>query len=254
MPSALHIITTTKLTLPLSLAQSMLLSFTAQLLKAELSLLAPHFTSGLVNGRSSGQVTNAYASLLRPLSYRTFFTQVNVSVNGELIPFNMKIGEAGEAFFVFETEDDVPEDLITSPILLPTRPEVAASVQGPAAIGMETPVNEEDRVSRLDRTPEAPELRREGARLRVTSEPEFLDLDAGSGVEETPRPPYDIPLYAQADTSTSDVTASMIEQDKRVDKMLENCSKVEVERPDVEYHEGSYKRCFFHQLSQLQMI
>ena len=29
----------------------------------------------------------------------------------------MKIGEAGEAFFVFETQDDVPEDLITSPIL-----------------------------------------------------------------------------------------------------------------------------------------
>lgn len=35
----------------------------------------------------------------------------------------MKIGEAGEAFFVFETDDDnIPEDLITSPLLEATQP------------------------------------------------------------------------------------------------------------------------------------
>jgi len=34
----------------------------------------------------------------------------------------MKIGEAGEAFFVFETDEDVPEDLMTSPILQATSP------------------------------------------------------------------------------------------------------------------------------------
>ncbi len=220
---------------------------------AELSLLAHLFTSGLANGRSSGQVTNAYVYLLRPLSYRSFFTQVNVSVNGEPMPFNMKIGEAGEAFFVFETEDDVPEDLITSPILLPTRPDADAR---PAAVGVETPAGEEDRVSSLIITPE---LGREGARPRVTSEPEFLDLDAGADIEETPKPPYDIPQYAHANASTSDVsqdyrTPSMVEQDKRVDKMLENHSKVEVERSDVEYHEGSYMRNFFRQQLQLQMF
>ena len=33
----------------------------------------------------------------------------------------MKIGEAGEAFFVFETDSDVPDDLITSPLLEPTQ-------------------------------------------------------------------------------------------------------------------------------------
>ena len=48
--------------------------------------------------------------------------QVNVLVNGRPIPFNMKIGEAGEAFFVFETDEDVPADLITSPILEATNP------------------------------------------------------------------------------------------------------------------------------------
>lgn len=47
--------------------------------------------------------------------------KVSVAVNGHPIPFDMKIGEAGEAFFVFETEADVPEDLITSPILEATQ-------------------------------------------------------------------------------------------------------------------------------------
>lgn len=32
----------------------------------------------------------------------------------------MKIGDAGEAFFIFETDEDVPDDLITSPLLQPT--------------------------------------------------------------------------------------------------------------------------------------
>ncbi len=37
------------------------------------------------------------------------------------MPFNMKVGEAGEAFFVFETDNDIPDDLITSPLLEPTQ-------------------------------------------------------------------------------------------------------------------------------------
>jgi phosphatidate phosphatase LPIN len=32
----------------------------------------------------------------------------------------MKIGDAGEAFFIFETDEDVPDELITSPLLQPT--------------------------------------------------------------------------------------------------------------------------------------
>lgn len=47
--------------------------------------------------------------------------QVTVLVNGQPIPYSMKIGDAGEAFFVFETEEDVPEELMTSPILGPTK-------------------------------------------------------------------------------------------------------------------------------------
>jgi phosphatidate phosphatase LPIN len=31
----------------------------------------------------------------------------------------MKLGEGGEAFFVFQTEGDIPEDMRTSPIVSP---------------------------------------------------------------------------------------------------------------------------------------
>ncbi|KAI8079684.1 Lipin/Ned1/Smp2-domain-containing protein [Gilbertella persicaria] len=43
--------------------------------------------------------------------------QVEIEVNGNAVPYFMKVGEAGEAFFVFETEHEVPEEYQTSPIL-----------------------------------------------------------------------------------------------------------------------------------------
>ncbi|KAG1152765.1 hypothetical protein G6F37_006378 [Rhizopus arrhizus] len=43
--------------------------------------------------------------------------KVQIKVNGELVPYVMKVGEAGEAFFVFETEHEVPEEFQTSPIM-----------------------------------------------------------------------------------------------------------------------------------------
>lgn len=33
----------------------------------------------------------------------------------------MKLGEGGEAFFVFQTEGDIPEHMQTSPIVSPTQ-------------------------------------------------------------------------------------------------------------------------------------
>jgi phosphatidate phosphatase PAH1 len=85
---------------------------------------------------------------------------VDIAVNGNAVPFSMKIGEAGEAFFVFETEGDVPDDLITSPLLEPTQP-----------VSLESPPQED--------------IGRFGARNReggtdVGQEPDFLDLDAPS--------------------------------------------------------------------------
>ncbi|KAI8994788.1 lipin, N-terminal conserved region-domain-containing protein, partial [Pilobolus umbonatus] len=43
--------------------------------------------------------------------------RVQIRVNDELVPYVMKVGEAGEAFFVFETDHEVPEEFQTSPIM-----------------------------------------------------------------------------------------------------------------------------------------
>ncbi|KAF7725230.1 hypothetical protein EC973_000318 [Apophysomyces ossiformis] len=51
-------------------------------------------------------------SVLRPQEKK-----VEIRVNGELAPYPMKVGEAGEAFFVFETDHDVPEEFQTSPLM-----------------------------------------------------------------------------------------------------------------------------------------
>ncbi|KAG2220762.1 hypothetical protein INT45_012255 [Circinella minor] len=43
--------------------------------------------------------------------------KVMITVNDQIVPYVMKLGEAGEAFFVFETEHEVPEEFQTSPLL-----------------------------------------------------------------------------------------------------------------------------------------
>ena len=72
------------------------------------------------------------------------------------MPFSMKIGDAGEAFFVFETEEDIPEDLVTSPILS------ATSTMSQDEIPSVT----------LGKSPEVPPV------APKIPEPEFLDLNA----------------------------------------------------------------------------
>ncbi|KAG0149450.1 hypothetical protein CROQUDRAFT_39727 [Cronartium quercuum f. sp. fusiforme G11] len=54
-------------------------------------------------------------SVLRPVERK-----VRILINDQPAPFSMKIGETGEAFFVFETDvDDLPDDLQTSPLVSP---------------------------------------------------------------------------------------------------------------------------------------
>ena len=53
-------------------------------------------------------------SLLRP-----YEKKVEFKVNGQKQDFPMKLGEGGEAFFVFETRESVPEALQTSPLVSP---------------------------------------------------------------------------------------------------------------------------------------
>lgn len=59
-------------------------------------------------------------SLLRP-----YEKKVEFKVNDQRRDFPMKLGEGGEAFFVFETSSSVPEALQTSPLVSPaTSPHV----------------------------------------------------------------------------------------------------------------------------------
>ncbi|WDK11254.1 hypothetical protein CGRA01v4_02533 [Colletotrichum graminicola] len=89
-------------------------------------------------------------SLLRP-----YEKKVEFKVNGVKQDYSMKLGEEGEAFFVFETSDTIPRDLQTSPLVSP-----ASS----------PPLNPEN--------PSSPSL----------GEPELLDLDSESAKPRRPPP------------------------------------------------------------------
>jgi len=77
----------------------------------------------------------------------------------------MKIGEAGEAFFVFETAGDVPDELITSPLLEATR---SPEIQG------------QDAQTRRFGVGEGEDQGVENLGQLSQPEPDFLDLNAPS--------------------------------------------------------------------------
>lgn len=54
-------------------------------------------------------------SMLRPSDKKVTF-----KVNNEIVHYSMKLGEEGDAFFVFSTESDVPDELKTSPVISPS--------------------------------------------------------------------------------------------------------------------------------------
>jgi len=179
---------------------------------------------------------------------RPFEKKVNVFVNGNPIPFNMKIGEAGEAFFVFETDDDVPEDLITSPIIQPTIPDEHEEPVDNVRFGAkEEPQEPESPI------PQDPVV-----------EPEYLDLDgqAPEDVKATPRPGNFVPHAMRRSASRQTIsqqtvnvlpspppsrthspvrsrTPVMDEQDRRVDAALQ-AIKHQSHVPEVEYHHGMF--------------
>ncbi|KAG8740274.1 hypothetical protein FRC10_004529 [Ceratobasidium sp. 414] len=112
---------------------------------------------------------------------------VSVFVNGKPIPFDMKIGEAGEAFFVFETDEEVPEELMTSPLLEPVRlgqsSKIVTGADRPAGrFGAKKARAEEERLLLNDVVASSDEGPRSGA--TSDQEPEFLDLSEPSA----PRP------------------------------------------------------------------
>ncbi len=81
----------------------------------------------------------------------------------------MKIGDAGEAFFIFETDEDVPEEIVTSPLLEATRPG-----QSNAQV---------ERTGRFGAKEEGSQPSSPAQQALESQEPDFLDLDATSKAE-----------------------------------------------------------------------
>ncbi|RPA97542.1 LNS2-domain-containing protein [Choiromyces venosus 120613-1] len=70
-------------------------------------------------------------SLLRPYEKKV----VEFRVNGQKTDYSMKLGEGGEAFFIFETNQIVPPEMQTSPLVSPSAsPRSMASVPEPSSL------------------------------------------------------------------------------------------------------------------------
>jgi phosphatidate phosphatase LPIN len=170
----------------------------------------------------------------------------------------MKIGEAGEAFFVFETEEDVPEDLITSPLLEATRPEDTQA--GDADVRMDRSSAKQD-VDGVDLEKEV---------MQASQEPDFLDLNASPGPQETSFPSQSMtPPHPQHSRNISGISLSKPAQSlpspppslpsspssllartaspaKRTDEAVSSLLE-QVNEPKVDYKQGEsiFSSCMF---------
>ncbi|GES59379.1 nuclear elongation and deformation protein 1 [Aspergillus terreus] len=110
-------------------------------------------------------------SLLRP-----YEKKVEFKVNGVKQNYSMKLGEGGEAFFVFETTDEIPASLQTSPLVSPTA---------------------------------SPKMRSEESLPSSLQEPEYLDLDRsspGGGTLDT-KSDSNVPIMSRPTRASSDLGA-----------------------------------------------
>lgn len=100
--------------------------------------------------------------------------QVEFKVNGVKQNYSMKLGEGGEAFFVFETTDEIPASLQTSPLVSPTA---------------------------------SPKMRSEESLPSSLQEPEYLDLDRsspGGGTLDT-KSDSNVPIMSRPTRASSDL-------------------------------------------------
>jgi phosphatidate phosphatase LPIN len=73
------------------------------------------------------------------LEHTNYILQVEFKVNDVKRKFPMKVGEGGEAFFVFETSENIPQDLQTSPVISPTTSPQAQATGELSSIGLPEP-------------------------------------------------------------------------------------------------------------------
>jgi len=129
-------------------------------------------------------------SLLRPSEKKVEF-----KVNGVKQNYAMKLGDGGEAFFVFETSNDIPEALQTSPLVSPaSSPPIAASDRPPSPSLLEPSfldISEAEKarnpVDFSSSQSTIPTIRREGTNLSdlLTYAPSSSSLPEGALVPPT---------------------------------------------------------------------
>ncbi|KAK7207576.1 Lipin/Ned1/Smp2-domain-containing protein [Myxozyma melibiosi] len=119
--------------------------------------------------------------------------KVEFAVNGSKVDFAMKLGDGGEAFFVFETDDDaIPSDLLTSPVISPS----SSAQSSPSSVNLST--------SNLQ-------------------EPEYLDLSGGSRPTTTKTlPPLSTESAASVGSGSGNIppVTSTPTMDMRADEAL----------------------------------
>lgn len=94
----------------------------------------------------------------------------------------MKVGDTGEAFFVIETDEDVPEDLMTSPVVMPA--EVGAVLQSRMVLTKQARVTVTHHEHTTQERPVLNSLTKQpfGETEQLADDVEYLDLNAASRV------------------------------------------------------------------------
>lgn len=121
-------------------------------------------------------------SVLRPGERK-----VTLHLNGstEPLPFAMKVGEDGEAFFVMKIDDDadeVPASMVTSPILGPTTDVPAAAPKGPDLDPLDIGMSE----LAITGSPDATPSEATKARIAVENEAEYPSPFGAAGNDVAP--------------------------------------------------------------------
>jgi hypothetical protein len=166
----------------------------------------------------------------------------------------MKVGEAGEAFFVFETDDDIPDDLITSPLLEATQ--TAAETHADVPTGKFGTEQGQGGDVDQDRLPE-----------EAAQEPEYLDLDAESkeskdqpivpsteppklhqglfaeAINSLPSPPPSPTLSGITPSSLLAAVGTKLDPLRKVDQFMHS-NQGEGRTPEVSYQPGEIQAFF----------
>ncbi|MCJ1476373.1 hypothetical protein MMC13_005039 [Lambiella insularis] len=128
-------------------------------------------------------------SLLRPSEKKVEFKVNNVKQN-----YAMKLGEGGEAFFVFETSDTVPESLQTSPIISPATSPPSLASHSANSTSLQEPEFLDIGSDTAKRRPSASVWQRNGILIPYLSQTAHSDLGDVTPLSDSPPEPYNRPI------------------------------------------------------------